>query len=118
MLEEVATDDAYERIGALRQRIDQALSDVITSAGLPAHVVSIGAKGCVTFSTDIVHDYREFLEIDDRYNHAHWLFQHNGGVFLPPWGETEQWLISSSTTAPTSTACSATSSSSRRAVTS
>jgi glutamate-1-semialdehyde 2,1-aminomutase len=20
--------------------------------------------------------------------------QHNGGVFLPPWGKTEQWLIS------------------------
>ena len=32
--------------------------------------------------------------IDDRYNHAHWLFQHNGGVFLPPWGKIEQWLIS------------------------
>jgi len=94
MLEEVATDDAYERIGALRAQMDLALSDVIARAGLPAHVVSIGAKGCVTFSTGIVHDYRDFLEIDDRYNHAHWLFQHNGGVFLPPWGKTEQWLIS------------------------
>jgi glutamate-1-semialdehyde 2,1-aminomutase len=41
-----------------------------------------------------VRDYRDFLEIDDRYNHAHWLFQHNGGVFLPPWGKTEQWLVS------------------------
>ena len=56
--------------------------------------MSVGAKGCVTFSTKPVRDYREFLEIDDRYNHAHWLFQHNGGVFLPPWGKTEQWLIS------------------------
>jgi glutamate-1-semialdehyde 2,1-aminomutase len=27
-------------------------------------------------------------------SHAHWLFQHNGGVFLPPWGKVEQWLIS------------------------
>ena len=25
---------------------------------------------------------------------AHWLFQHNGGVFLPPWGKIEQWLMS------------------------
>jgi glutamate-1-semialdehyde 2,1-aminomutase len=32
--------------------------------------------------------------VDDRYSHAHWLFQHNGGVFLPPWGKIEQWLIS------------------------
>ena len=26
--------------------------------------------------------------------HAHWLVQHNGGVFLPPWGKVEQWLLS------------------------
>ena len=32
--------------------------------------------------------------LDDRYGHAHWLVQHNGGVFLPPWGKVEQWLIS------------------------
>ena len=29
--------------------------------------------------------------------HAHWLVQHNGGVFLPPWGKVEQWLIRCST---------------------
>jgi glutamate-1-semialdehyde 2,1-aminomutase len=94
MLEKVATEEAYERIGILHARIGKALEAVIAEAGLPAHVVSIGAKGCVTFSTRPVRDYRDFLEIDDRYNHAHWLFQHNGGVFLPPWGKTEQWLIS------------------------
>ena len=93
MLEEVATEEAYPR-NRSSSRIDEALSDVIAEAGLPARVVSIGAKGCVTFSTVPVHDYRDFLEIDDRYNHAHWLLQHNGGVFLPPWGKTEQWLIS------------------------
>jgi glutamate-1-semialdehyde 2,1-aminomutase len=57
-------------------------------------VVSAGAKGCVVFSPEPVRDYRGFLEIDDRFSQAHWLFQHNGGVFLPPWGKTEQWLIS------------------------
>ena len=67
---------------------------LIATRDLPAHVVSVGAKGCVTFSRDEVRNYRDFLEVDDRYNHAHWLFQHNGGVFLPPWGKTEQWLIS------------------------
>ena len=39
-------------------------------------------------------NYRGFLGVDDRYSHAHWLYQHNGGVFLPPWGKIEQWLIS------------------------
>jgi glutamate-1-semialdehyde 2,1-aminomutase len=94
VLEKVATEEAYANIAVLHERIDRTLEKMIGDAGLPAHVVSVGGKGCVTFSTTPIRDYREFLEIDDRYNHAHWLFQHNGGVFLPPWGKTEQWLIS------------------------
>jgi glutamate-1-semialdehyde 2,1-aminomutase len=94
MLEQVSTPDAYERIEKLRLRVKMELDAAIAEAGLPAHVVSIAAKGCATFSTEPVRDYRDFLQVDDRYNHAHWLFQHNGGVFLPPWGKTEQWLFS------------------------
>ena len=94
MLYEVATPEAYEQIAALRALIAGSLGTLIAETGLPAHVVSIGAKGCATFSTEPVRNYRDFLSVDDRYNHAHWLMQHNGGVFLPPWGKTEQWLIS------------------------
>jgi glutamate-1-semialdehyde aminotransferase len=63
-------------------------------SGLTTHVVTAGAKGCVVFADQPVTDYRGFLGVDDRYSHAHWLYQHNGGVFLPPWGKIEQWLIS------------------------
>jgi glutamate-1-semialdehyde 2,1-aminomutase len=94
MLEEVATGEAYGRIGEHREQIAKELGAAIAETGLVAHVVSVGAKGCVTFSAEPVRNYRDFLEVDDRYNHAHWLCQHNGGVFLPPWGKTEQWLIS------------------------
>jgi glutamate-1-semialdehyde 2,1-aminomutase len=94
MLCEVATADAYERIGALRERAVTGIEREIARAGLQAHVVSAGAKGCVVFAPRPVRNYRGFLGIDDRYSHAHWLFQHNGGVFLPPWGKIEQWLIS------------------------
>ena len=48
----------------------------------------------MVFTAEPVRDFRGFLDIDDSYSHAHWLFQHNGGVFLPPWGKIEQWLIS------------------------
>jgi glutamate-1-semialdehyde 2,1-aminomutase len=94
MLCEVATPTAYQRIEALRARAVVGLEREIAARALPAHVVSAGAKGCVVFSREPVRDYRGFLGIDDRYSHAHWLFQHNGGVFLPPWGKIEQWLIS------------------------
>jgi glutamate-1-semialdehyde 2,1-aminomutase len=94
MLHEVATPEAYERIEGLRVRAVAGLEAEIARQGLTAHVVSAGAKGCVVFSSQPVRDYRGFLDVDDRYSQAHWLFQHNGGVFLPPWGKTEQWLIS------------------------
>ncbi len=94
MLCEVATPEAYERIERLRVRAVTGLEREIAGNGLQAHVVSAGAKGCVVFSPHRVNDYRGFLDVNDRYSQAHWLFQHNGGVFLPPWGKIEQWLIS------------------------
>ncbi len=94
MLTEVATPDAYQRIEKLRVRAAAGIEQAIRSRGLTAHVVTAGAKGCVVFAAEPVRDYRGFLGVDDRYSHAHWLYQHNGGVFLPPWGKIEQWLIS------------------------
>jgi glutamate-1-semialdehyde 2,1-aminomutase len=94
MLCEVATPAAYERIDALRQQAVTGLEREIERNGLPAHVVAVGAKGCVVFSSEPVRDFRDFLGVDDSYSNAHWLYQHNGGVFLPPWGKSEQWLIS------------------------
>ena len=94
MLTEVATDEAYARIERLRRRAADGIGAAIGEFGLTGSVVTAGAKGCVVFSSDPVYDYRDFLAVDDSLSHAHWLFQHNGGVFLPPWGKIEQWLIS------------------------
>ncbi len=94
MLTEVATPQAYQRIERLRQRAAAGIQRAIEENGLTAHVVTAGAKGCVVFAGEPVRNYRGFLGVDDRYSHAHWLYQHNGGVFLPPWGKIEQWLIS------------------------
>ena len=94
MLTEVATEEGYRRIEGLRSRAASGISRVIKDFGLNARVVTAGAKGCVVFGDDEIRDYRGFLEIDDSLSHGHWLFQHNGGVFLPPWGKVEQWLIS------------------------
>src|ERR1700682_3149655 len=93
-LTEVLTSDAYRRFDTLREFIVEGCATAIAGAGLPAHVVAIGAKGCVTFTADPVRNFRDFLKLDERYSHCHWLFQHNGGVFLPPWGKAEQWLLS------------------------
>jgi glutamate-1-semialdehyde 2,1-aminomutase len=93
-LTQVLTDEAYAHLETLRQRIVDGAERIIDEYSLPAQVVSVGAKGCITFSPDPIRNYREFVAIDDRWSHAHWLFQMAGGVFLPPWGKAEQWLIS------------------------
>jgi glutamate-1-semialdehyde 2,1-aminomutase len=94
MLQQVATPAAYARLETLRLRAVAGLEREIERNGLNAQVVSVGAKGCVVFSAQPVRNFRDFLRIRDSFSHAHWLFQHNGGVFLPPWGKIEQWLIS------------------------
>jgi glutamate-1-semialdehyde 2,1-aminomutase len=93
-LTDVLTPEAYRRFDTLREFIVEGCETAISGAALPAHVVAIGAKGCVTFTADPVRNFRDFLTLDERYSHCHWLFQHNGGVFLPPWGKAEQWLLS------------------------
>jgi glutamate-1-semialdehyde 2,1-aminomutase len=93
-LTQVLTPAAYAHLDALEQRMRDGIEDVITAYDLPWHVVTAGAKGCVTFRTEPIRDYRDFLEVDASLGQAHWLVQHNGGVFLPPWGKVEQWLLS------------------------
>jgi glutamate-1-semialdehyde 2,1-aminomutase len=93
-LTEVLTPATYRHLDRLQRRMVDGVERVLARTGLPAHVVAVGAKGCVTFSPTPVRNYRDFLAIDDRWSHCHWLYQHNGDVFLPPWGKAEQWLLS------------------------
>ena len=93
-LAEVLTEQAYARLDRLALSLQERMEKDIRDAGAQWNVVSVGAKGCVTFRPEPVRDFRDFLGIDGRYSHAHWLVQHNGGVFLPPWGKVEQWLLS------------------------
>jgi glutamate-1-semialdehyde 2,1-aminomutase len=93
-LTEVLTPDAYARFDQLRGVMAGGAQALIEEYELPAYVEALGAKGCITFSPDRVRNYRQYLDIDGRYSHCLWLFQHNGGVFLPPWGKAEQWMLS------------------------
>jgi len=93
-LTEVLTDDAYTRFDRLREQMLSGCEEIIARHELAAYVVALGAKGCVTFSPTRIRNYRDFLQIDDRFSHCHWLFQMGGGVLLPPWGKAEQWMLS------------------------
>jgi glutamate-1-semialdehyde 2,1-aminomutase len=94
MLTEVLDDTAYAHLDRLRDRMRDGLQGVLDRYDAPWRVVTVGAKGCVSFLPHPIRDFRDFRELDGRYGHAHWLVQHNRGAFLPPWGKVEQWLIS------------------------
>jgi glutamate-1-semialdehyde 2,1-aminomutase len=83
------TDEAIARNG----RLVAACQQVIDRAGLPAHTVQFGAKGCVTWSTQPVRNYRDYKATDFDLAFAQWIHGINRGVLLPP-GLDEQWLIS------------------------
>jgi len=91
---EVLDDSTYDHLARINKMMVAGAEQIVDDYDLPAYVVSVGAKGAVAFAPTTVRNYRDFLAIDDRTGHAHWLFQHAGGVFLPPWGKAEQWLIS------------------------
>jgi len=91
---EVLTPEAHAHVEALRDRMVAGAEDVLGRYGIEGYVSAYGAKGAVTFSATRINNFRDFLAYDGRYGHVHWLFQHNGGVFLPPWGKVEQWTLS------------------------
>jgi glutamate-1-semialdehyde 2,1-aminomutase len=94
MLTEVMVDETYEHLAHIQDRMEKGANEVVGRHGLDAHVATIGAKGSVIYSKTPLRTYRDFLAVDGRYAQAAWLFQYNRGVFLPPWGKGEQWLLS------------------------
>ena len=94
VLTQVLDETAYHRIEQLRKLLATGAEAIIREFELPAYVRTIGAKGAIIFSPTPLRNYRDFLAVDNRFSHAHWLIQHNGGVFLPPWGKAEQWTVS------------------------
>ena len=94
VLTEILDDEAYRHLDRIREQMVTGVEETIAEYGLAAYAIAFGAKGCVTFSPTRTRNYRDFLETDDDYSHLHWLFQHNGGVFMPPWGKAEQWTFS------------------------
>jgi len=94
MLTEVMVDEVYRHLEHLQSRMEKGANEVVGRHGLVAHVATAGAKGSVIYSAEPLRTYRDFLAVDGRYAQAAWLYQYNRGVFLPPWGKGEQWLLS------------------------
>lgn len=93
VLADVCTPATTDEVIARNQRLVGAVDAVIASAGLPAHTVQFGAKGCVTWAPEPIRNYRDYKATDFDLAFAQWIHGINRGVLLPP-GLDEQWLIS------------------------
>jgi len=93
-LTEVLTDDVYERFEATNRRLLDGCQQIVDSHGLPAYTEGMGAKGCVIFSPQRMHEYRDYLTaVDDELSTLAWLYHMNHGIFMTP-GVEEEWTLS------------------------
>ena len=92
-IDRICTDEAMAKAEAFNMQALDRISALIDEFELPAHTVGFGVKGCVTWSTKPVRNYRDYKATDFGIAEAHWLFSLNRGIITPP-GLDEQWLIS------------------------
>jgi glutamate-1-semialdehyde 2,1-aminomutase len=92
-IDRLCSDKALADAEMLNQQALDRISEIIAEYQLPAHTVGFGVKGCVTWSTQPVRNYRDYKATDFTVAEAHWLFALNRGIITPP-GLDEQWLIS------------------------
>ena len=90
---EVLDDDAYERFAVLGARLADGCRKAVADHGVPAHVVDLGCKGCVSWRPEPLRNYRDFLDTSPDIFEASWSWIVNRGVFMTP-GNEEQWTIS------------------------
>ena len=93
VLSEVCTPEATDDVIARNSRLLAECQSIIDAEGLPAHTVQFGAKGCITWASQPIRNYRDYKATDFDLAFAQWIHGINRGVLLPP-GLDEQWLIS------------------------
>jgi glutamate-1-semialdehyde 2,1-aminomutase len=89
----ICTPDETARTIARNTKFVSECQALLAARDMPAHTVQCGAKGCVTWSSSPVRNYRDYLATDFELAFAQWIWGVNRGVLLPP-GLDEQWLLS------------------------
>ena len=91
---DVLTPQAYAHLHTLNDRLMAGCERIIAEYGLPAHTVGMGSKGCVTFSSEPIREYRDYVtKIHHELSDLAWLYHMNHGIFMTP-GQDEEWTLS------------------------
>jgi glutamate-1-semialdehyde 2,1-aminomutase len=90
---EILDAAAYAHFDALAETLQGGLDAVIAEHELPFHVITLSARGGITYRAQRVRNYRDYLEIDKSFAYLSWLYQCNRGVVMAP-GAEENWTLS------------------------
>jgi glutamate-1-semialdehyde 2,1-aminomutase len=90
---EILDAAAYSHFEALAETLQGGLDEVIAGHELPFHVITLAARGGITYRAQRVRNYRDYLEIDKSLAYLSWLYQCNRGVVMAP-GAEENWTLS------------------------
>ena len=98
-LKEALTPDVFPRVRELNKKLIDGHNRIIADTGLPAHATGVGANGCIYFTREPVHNYRDFLRVDKQMFWQYFFGMLNRGII--PGGQyyDEQWTISIAHTA-------------------
>src|SRR5882762_1968897 len=90
---EILDATAYAHFDAMAETLQCGLDEAIARFDLPFHVITLAARGGVTYRARRVRNYRDYLEIDKSLSYLSWLYQCNRGVVMAP-GAEENWTLS------------------------
>jgi len=92
-MDKIATKETLDEAEAFNRQALARISEIIEEFELPAHSVGFGVKGCTTWSTTPVRNYRDYKATDLDLAQLSFLWSVNHEIMSPP-GLDEQWLIS------------------------
>jgi glutamate-1-semialdehyde 2,1-aminomutase len=93
-LTEVLVPDVYDEFARLAEILRESCDGVMERHGIAGYTTVMAARGAVTYRGERVRNYRDYLEVSDDLAYVNWLVQFNRGVFMAPWGKSENWTLS------------------------
>jgi len=92
-VDRLCTQEALQRCEDFNRQALTRVAEIINEYELPAHTVGFGVKGCITWSSSPVRNYRDYRATDFDLAELSFFWSQNRNVMTPP-GLDEQWLIS------------------------
>jgi len=92
-VDDIANKKNYSLTRELNLRLVNKLFTTIVDFKLPSHLTVMGLKGCITWSENILLNFRDYKAQDFDLAELTWLWFLNRKIVTPP-GLDDQWLVS------------------------